>query len=114
MSDKKPSKDDTDLVAAALGLKSSAWAQAVVHLTEPEFNFAINGIKPSEQAVLDFLKDSPRTGFEICDQFNLHVSDMAKMMKSLKRRGLVWERKTRTLGNRSVSRWGLKDAESNR
>jgi hypothetical protein len=36
-------KDDTDLVAAALGLKASAWAQAVVHLTEPEFNAAING-----------------------------------------------------------------------
>lgn len=36
-------RDDTDLVAAALGLRSSAWAQAVVHLTEPEFNAAING-----------------------------------------------------------------------
>lgn len=39
----KPTKDDTDLVAAALGLRSSAWAQAVVHLVEPTFNLAING-----------------------------------------------------------------------
>jgi hypothetical protein len=41
----KPSKDDVDLVSAALGLKSSAWAQATVHLTEPQFNIAINGKK---------------------------------------------------------------------
>jgi hypothetical protein len=38
------SKDDTDLIAAALGLKSSAWAQATLHLLpEPEINVAING-----------------------------------------------------------------------
>jgi hypothetical protein len=40
----KAKKDDTDLIAAALGLgKASAWAKATVHITEPEFNFAING-----------------------------------------------------------------------
>lgn len=39
----KPTKDDIDLVAAALGLRSSAWAQAIVHLVEPRFNVAING-----------------------------------------------------------------------
>lgn len=37
--------EDTDLVAAALGLRSSAWAQAEVHLAEPKFNAAINGEK---------------------------------------------------------------------
>lgn len=66
-----------------------------------------------EQQIIDYLKDTSKTGFEICDQFGLHVIDMAKMMKSLKKRGLVWERKTRTLGNRSTSRWGIKDAETN-
>jgi hypothetical protein len=39
----KPTRDDVDLVAAALGLRSSAWAKATVHITEPEFNMAING-----------------------------------------------------------------------
>ncbi len=39
----EPDWDDVDLIAAALGLKSSAWARAVVHLTKPEFNAAING-----------------------------------------------------------------------
>lgn len=40
----KARKDDTDLVAAALGLKSSAVAQATIHLMgEPEINAAING-----------------------------------------------------------------------
>ena len=38
-----PPKDDVDMVAAALGLRSSAWAQAIVHLVEPEFNADING-----------------------------------------------------------------------
>lgn len=32
-----PSKDDLDLVAAALGLKSSVWAKSIIHLTNPEF-----------------------------------------------------------------------------
>lgn len=36
-------KDDAALVAAALGLKASAWAQAEVHLTERKFNASING-----------------------------------------------------------------------
>ena len=38
-------KDSTDLVAAALGLKSSAWAKAMIVLVdlEPKFNADING-----------------------------------------------------------------------
>ena len=46
----KPTKEDTDLVAAALGLRASAWAQAVVHLVEPEINFAINGEQVKRRA----------------------------------------------------------------
>lgn len=42
-------RDNADLVAAALGLRSSAWAKSVIHLTKPRFNFAINGeIKTDE------------------------------------------------------------------
>jgi hypothetical protein len=52
----KPTKDDTDLVAAALGLRSSAWAQAVVHLVEPQFNADIGG-KP-------YLRDGKRVDDE--------------------------------------------------
>lgn len=40
---RKSRRDGADLIAAALGLKSSAWAQAEVHLTDAEFNFAIHG-----------------------------------------------------------------------
>lgn len=39
----KPDKDDLDLVAAALGLRASVWAQATLHITPRKFNAAING-----------------------------------------------------------------------
>lgn len=39
----KPTRDDVQLVAAALGLRASAVAQAEVHIAPREFNAAING-----------------------------------------------------------------------
>lgn len=56
----KPTKDDLDLIAAALGLKSSAWAQSVVHITKPVFNLSINGELVSVDAEDDYPDaDSP-------------------------------------------------------
>lgn len=63
------------------------------------------------QQVLVFLKTGAKTSLEICSQFNLTVVDVVTIMKYLKREGHIWERKQRTMGNRSVSRWGIKEQE---
>ncbi len=64
-----------------------------------------------EQQVLGFLQTGTKTSLEICSQFNLTVVDVVNIMKDLKRKGHIWQRKQRTMGNRSVSRWGIKELE---
>ncbi len=64
-----------------------------------------------EQQVLEFLKTGTKTSLEICSQFHLTVVDAVNIMKDLKRKGRVWQRKQRTMGKRFVSRWGIKELE---
>ena len=64
-----------------------------------------------ELQILEFLQTGAKNSLEICSQFNLTVVDVATIMKGLKREGHVWQRKQRTMGNRSVSRWGIKELE---
>lgn len=61
--------------------------------------------------ILEFLKTGSKTSLEICSHFNLPVIEVTKIMKGLKHDGCVWQCKQRTLGNRSVSRWGIKGSE---
>lgn len=63
------------------------------------------------QQILDYLKDTSKTSLDICSHFGLTIKETRQIMETLKRTGIVWERKHRTMGKRKVSRWGLIESD---
>lgn len=63
----------------------------------------------AEQLIIKTLHGGTKTTLEISSQFRVTIKEALDLLRGLERQGLVWRRKTRGMGNRNVSRWGLKE-----